>query len=145
MWQRFVAGIHRSWLAVIDHPRLRPLWFAVYALTMYGGTVAAFNPPRSIVGEAGAISAHLIGALMMTGGLIAGFAVWTRWWKLERLGIGFAVLGVGMYALILFGIDLSSEAGTRQLQISVVLIATLLYFIRWVGIRGWEYEPPRRE
>lgn len=133
----------RSWARVVDHPRLRPIWFVVYLVTIYGGLQAAFNPPVSITDYDGGLAAACIGALMIIGGLIAGGAVWSHWWKLERLGIGFAVAGVGLYTAVVIGIDLGSSAGTRQLQISVFAIAVLLYFIRWLTIRGWEYEPRR--
>ena len=143
--RRITSGLARGWAKIVDHPRLRPLWFVAYSLTIYGGLVATINPPRSVVEEAGSTGVLLLGLFMTLGGVIAGLAVWTRWWQLERLGIGFASLGVGLYAVILFAIDLGTETGTRQLQISVVLLGSLLYFIRWAGIRGWDYEPPRRE
>lgn len=141
--RRITSGLARGWAKIVDHPRLRPLWFVAYCLTVYGGLVASFTPPRSVVAEGGPVGVLLLGIFMTVGGVIAGIAVWTRWWELERLGIGFAALGVGLYALILIIIDAGSEAGTRQLQISVVLLGALLYFIRWAGIRGWDYEPPR--
>lgn len=135
----------RSWAKLIDHPRLRPLWCVVYLVTIYGGLQAIFNPPVSITSYDGGFAALCIGLLMTLGGIIAGGAVWSRWWKLERLGIGFAVAGVGIYTAVIIGIDMGSAEGTRQLQISVFAIAALLYFIRWAGIKGWDYEPRREE
>lgn len=138
--RRFATTVRDLWTRFLDLPRKRPLYVFVYVVLALGGVSALVAPPQSITSTIHPALAYAFFGLLTLGGAIGAVTVFTRWWRLERIGIGFASIGAGVYLFVTI-VNQFNEQGNRSLQIAFLIVVTLLLFGRFAEIRDWEYEP----
>lgn len=61
------------------------------------------------------------------------------WW-VERLGIGLLWSGMFIYTLVLAYLHVQ-ESGSRLTQIGFICLGAGLFYIRWITIRKFSYQP----
>lgn len=136
--------ILQAWRVLTDPPHQKPVYLFVYMVTIMTGVVTILFPPRTIEGAVGGLLMGINGWSWLIGGLICAITLFTRWWWLERFGIGLAVLGTVMYGLVVATLHVL-ESGSRLTQLGMIALAGCLFLIRWLSIREWSYAPPGKE
>lgn len=128
------------WRSLTDPPHQKPIFVCVYIVTMVTGLATILNPPMSIKAEVGPVIMDWIGITWLVGGAVAVPAMITGWWWVERLALGLAFTGLGMYGSIVTLLHFQAE-GSRLTQLGVIVLASCTYLLRFVTIRERSYEP----
>lgn len=132
------------WESITEPRYLKAFYLAVYTVTIGVGIVTLVNPPSSIEGPLGSFLTAFWALLLTTGGVGAASSVLPGWWWAERLSVWLIIFGAGLYAAIIFGIQLAAPPGSsRWTQLGFVIIATTVFFLRLLLTRKWDYEPRR--
>lgn len=131
----------KTWWTRVPEPRDLSLVFSVaYVVSLLGGIVAFVAPPQSLTGIVGPTLLAIIGVFLIAGSLMAMFAGAKEIWLVERLGIWLMGGGVFTYGLQV-GIIQATQPGARWLQMAIIVIALLLFIVRYRLIRIYTYRP----
>jgi hypothetical protein len=71
------------------------------------------------------------------GGLLT---VFPGWWFAERLSIVMLWLGAGIYLGVVIYLH-ASQNGSRLTQMGFIVLGAGLFFVRWLLIRKYTFEP----
>ena len=139
-----IIWVRNVWERVTEPRHLKTFYLAVYVVTIGVGLVTLVNPPSSIEGPLGSFLTAFWALLLTTGGVGAALSILPGWWWVERLSVWLIISGAGIYAAIIFGIQLAAPPGSsRWTQIGFVALATGIFFLRLLLTRKWDYEPRR--
>lgn len=128
------------WRSLTDPPHQKPVYAAIYVITIVTGLATILNPPMSIQAEVGPVIMDWIGIMWLAGGAVAVPAMITGWWWVERLAIASASIGLAMYGAVVTLLHFQAE-GSRLTQLGVILLAACAYVLRWLSIRERSFEP----
>ena len=139
---RLWRSIIRVWVSIHEPRVVKAIYFGVYLLTLTTGVITLIDPPQSIGGVLGSWLTTVWSISLIVGGLGAALSVFPGWWWSERLGSVLALLGLGIYALIVLYLHLS-DSGPRLTQLGMILIASCVFLVRMAMIRKYTFEPRR--
>lgn len=126
----------RSVFMMIAEPRVtRLLYFIIYMSLLVAGILIIVEPPSDFQDVIGSRLVDIFGGFIALGAIFCAFSVLPGIWWLERVGIFALVTGLGVYFLILVGLQ-SSPIG-----FSVSFAFLLTFVLRWLDIHGAQLAP----
>jgi len=131
------------WERITEPRHLKAAYAVFYAVVVGLGLIALIAPPQSISGELGPVLTVTWGVLALVGGGGGLATVFPGWWFAERLSIIVIWCALGMYLLVVIVLQFSSESGARWAQMTLFVLAAGLFYVRWLGIREYSFEPRR--
>lgn len=136
--------VRRLWESITRPRHLKVFYLGVYALAIVGGIVTLVNPPSSIEGPLGTFLTSFWALLLTLGGIGGAVTVLPGWWWAERLSVWLIISGACIYGAVIIGIQLAAPPGSsRWTQVVFVGFALLLFLLRLILTRDWDYEPRR--
>lgn len=136
-----VTNWFQTWWLRVPSPREFSIVFTfVYAISLLTGAATLKFPPNTISAEIGAAAMVSIGGLLVVGALIGMLGGARKFWKLERVGLWFMSMAWVIYGVVVVILHLSSE-GSRLTQLGAVVLALSVYFIRYLMIRRYSFQP----
>ena len=129
----------------VNEPRIVAASHAlVYAVLLIAGLYALVNPPATVDSAIGPLAMNLLAGILATGGALgAPTALWGTWW-LERTAVALVTLALGLYLLVVLGMQYASTGGNRFLQAATILGLLVLHFpVRWHRVRQRPWDPDR--
>lgn len=136
--------LHTLWSRV-NEPRVIAASHAlVYFVLFSAGLYALVNPPGTVDYAIGQPAMYLLAGILAAGGAIGvPTALWGTWW-LERTAVALVTLALGLYLLVVLGMQFASDGGNRFLQAATILGLILLHFpVRWHRVRQRPWDPDR--
>jgi hypothetical protein len=128
------------WLRVPTPREFSIAYTIVYLVSFLTGIVTLIAPPITIKTEIGPAAMASIGYLLIVGALISMVGGARKFWKLERVGLWFMSCAWGIYGILVLILHVTTP-GSRLTQLGAVTLALILYFIRYLMIRKYTYQP----
>lgn len=138
-----MTALKRAWDRITEPRHLKVTYAVFYCVVIALGVLALFAPPQSISWELGPFLTIVWGVLALLGGVGGLTTVFPGWWFAERLSITLIWLALGIYLLIVLFLQVTSESGSRWPQMTVFVLAGGLFYVRWLLIRDYSFEPRR--
>jgi len=136
------ARVKRAWESITEPRHLKATYFVFYGLALVTGFATLVRPPQSIEGALGTSTTALWAAFVIMGGFGGMLTVFPGWWFAERLSIVMIWLGAGIYFLVVLSLHIN-QSGSRLTQMGWILMGAGLFFVRWIIIRRYSFEPRR--
>jgi len=137
------ARIRRAWESITEPRHLKATYFVFYGVALVTGLATLIRPPQSIEGAIGASTTALWAAFVIMGGFGGMLTVFPGWWFAERVSIVMVWLGAGIYFLVALYLN-ATGSGSRLTQMGWILLGAGLFFVRWLIIRRYSFEPKPR-
>lgn len=136
--------VRRLWRAISEPRHLKVTYWAFYAIAFLTGMGTLISPPRYIEGEIGPVLTMLWALFVVIGGIGGALSVLPGWWWAERLSIVLIWVGSAIYIIVVLNPHMAIE-GTDPAQLGWITLGSCLFFVRWLLIRKYTFEPrPRR-
>lgn len=140
-----MRALRRAWEKITEPRHLKLFYFGVYLLAVWVGMVTLLNPPASIEGALGTVITAFWASLIVVGGAGAIVTVLPGWWWAERLSVWLILTGIAIYEGVVLSLHFSGPEGASRLtQAGFVAFAALLFILRLILTRKWDFEPRRR-
>lgn len=140
---RGISGpIRRAWARVTEPRHMSVVYGGVYTVAALIGVATFLVPPTTIAGELGPMLSSAWAALFIVGGVLGMSTVLPGWWKWERWAIALNLAAIGIYGYVVITLHFTAT-GSRLTQLGVLVLAALLFIVRWLLIRGRTYGPRR--
>ncbi len=134
-----------AWQKISEPRHLKLFYAGVYVLAIWVGMVTLITPPSSIEGALGSAITAFWAGLILIGGIGGTVTVLPGWWWAERLSVCLILAGIAIYEGVVLHLHIHSPAGSSRLtQFGFVAFAALLFILRLVLTRKWDFEPRRR-
>lgn len=134
--------IQRAWESITEPRHLKATYFVFYGLALLTGLATLIRPPQAIEGALGTSTTALWAACAIMGGFGGMLTVFPGWWFAERLSIVMIWLGAGIYFIVVLSLHIA-QSGSRLTQMGWILMGAGLFFVRWLIIRRYSFEPRR--
>lgn len=134
--------VRRLWASITEPRHLKVAYFVIYSIALVTGIATLLVPPTSISGELGQPLTIVWAVFLIMGAFGGMLLVFTGWWFAERLCIGLLWAGLAIYFLVVVALHFQSS-GSRLTQLGVLLLASAVFYIRWLLIRKYTFEPRR--
>lgn len=131
----------------IREPRHIKVVFAVYYfVAAILGAITVIFPPDIVERVYGVVPWGWIVVLafsvfLLLGGIASLMSVFPGWWWLERLGNISCLLSVFLFVLVVLYDTFALGSSTGPIQVGVGLLASGIFAIRMLMIRGFSFEP----
>lgn len=140
-----MRALQRAWGRITEPRVLKVFYLGVYVLAIWVGMVTLINPPTSIEGTLGAVITSFWAGLIVLGGAGAAINVLPGWWWAERLSVWLILTGIAIYEGVILHLHFDGPEGASRLtQAGFVAFAALLFILRLILTRKWDFEPRRR-
>ncbi|MCQ9367942.1 hypothetical protein NQ036_06750 [Brevibacterium sp. 91QC2O2] len=136
------AAARVVWERITEPKWVSILQAVVYVVLAAGATAQLIEPSPTIMEAWERWFTTVWAVMLITGGAIGACAAPTGVWWLERIAITACVTGICMYIIVLIT-HMSRLTGGRGMVIALALFALLSLGIRYLCIRGLQYEPGR--
>lgn len=136
------ARVQRAWESITEPRHLKATYFVLYGVALVTGFATLTRPPQSIEGALGAPLTALWAAFVIMGAFGGMLTVFPGWWFAERLSIVMIWLGAAIYFLVVLSLQIA-QSGSRFTQMGWILMGAGLFFVRWIVIRRYSFEPRR--
>jgi hypothetical protein len=134
--------VKRTWESITEPRHLKATYFVLYGVALVTGFATLTRPPQSIEGALGAPTTALWAAFVIMGAFGGMLTVFPGWWFAERLSIVMIWLGAAIYFLVVLSLQIA-QSGSRFTQMGWILMGAGLFFVRWIIIRRYSFEPRR--
>lgn len=134
--------VRRLWRAISEPRHLKVTYWVFYTIAFLTGVVTLFAPPRSIEGALGPALTTIWALFVVVGGFGGMLTVLPGWWWAERLSIVLIWCGSGIYFVVVLSLHLTMD-GSRLTQLGWITLGGCLFFVRWLLIRNYTFEPRR--
>ncbi len=135
-----VHPAHAAWVAVAEPRHLKAAYFVFYTVALITGFVTLLRPPQSIEGAIGSPLTAVWAACVIMGAFGGLLTVFPGWWWAERLSITLIWLGAAIYFAVVLTLDISGT-GPRSTQMGWIVLGAGLFYVRWLLIRKYTFEP----
>lgn len=135
--------MRRLWESISEPRRLNVAYFYAYAVALYTGLVTLVFPPNSVEGVLGQVVSATWSILFIASGIGGMSTCLIGWWKWERWSVVFGLSGVGIYAAVVIWLQVMSLGGFRFTQLGIIALASFVFTIRLLLIRGFTFDPRR--
>ena len=136
------ARVKRAWESITEPRHLKATYFVFYGVALVTGFATLIRPPQSIEGALGSSTTALWAAFVIMGAFGGMLTVFPGWWFAERLSIVMIWLGAGIYFAVVLSLHLA-QSGSRLTQMGWIVMGAGLFFVRWIIIRRYSFEPRR--
>lgn len=136
---------HRAravWRSITEPRHLKLTYFVLYGIALWTGFVTMVRPPQSIEGALGAPLTSVWAGFVIMGAFGGILTVFPGWWWAERLSIVLIWAGAAIYFIVVLSLHVTGT-GSRLTQMGFILLAVGLFFVRWLLIRKYTFEPRR--
>lgn len=134
------ARVKRAWESITEPRHLKATYFVFYVVALATGFATLVRPPQSIEGALGTPLTAVWAGFVIMGAFGGLLTVLPGWWFAERLSIVMIWLGAGIYFLVVLSLQLS-QSGSRLTQMGWIALGAGLFFVRWLLIRKYTFEP----
>lgn len=139
-----MRALKRAWYWIEEPRTLKVFYLGVYLLAVWVGMVTLINPPNSIEGALGSAITSFWAGLIVLGGVGAAATILPGWWWAERLSVWLIILGVAIYeGVVIYLHVVGAQGSSRLTQAGFVAMAALLFILRLILTRKWDFEPRR--
>lgn len=121
----------RIWTRIY-YPQIHTLLMCLaYASLAYGWATALANQPSSFEGTSGQAAMWIVSLMILVGSLVGVPTALVGRHQVEKTAVLMVGAGLLMYALITYGLHISSEAGNRLPQAHTIIFAAIMFPIRY--------------
>lgn len=136
-------SIRELWERITEPKAQRIVYAIVYMVTFLTGVGTLWMPPNSIAGQLGPALTTFWSIFLILGGIVGLATVFSRWWKMERVGITLTLGGVAIYGTVVLYLHFT-QPGSRITQLGMIILAALLFILRLILIQGRDFQPRSR-
>jgi|GEM_PF-2829137 hypothetical protein len=137
-----ILRARRVWESITEPRHLKATYFVFYGVALLTGFVTLLRPPQSIEGALGGPLTAVWAGFVIMGAFGGLLTVFPGWWFAERLSIVMIWLGAAIYFIVVLSLQLS-QSGSRLTQMGWIALGAGLFFVRWLLIRKYTFEPRR--
>lgn len=134
------ARVQRAWESITEPRHLKATYFLFYVVALATGFATLVRPPQSIEGALGGPLTAVWAGFVIMGAFGGLLTVFPGWWFAERLSIVMIWLGAAIYFIVVLSLQLS-QSGSRLTQMGWIALGAGLFFVRWLLIRKYTFEP----
>lgn len=134
------SPLGRAWARIREPKVIKVILTVGFLMTFMMGVSAVVSPPNSIEGEIGTLLTYMWGAFLMIGGSLGAASTLPGWWIIERIGILSCMVGLGIYAVVVLSMQLTSD-GNRFPQWFLILFAAMMLAAEGARTWGHNFEP----
>lgn len=139
-----MRALKRAWYRIQEPRTLKVFYLAVYLLAVWVGMVTLINPPTSIEGALGSAITAFWAGFIVIGGVGAALTVLPGWWWVEKLSVWLILCGIAIYQGVVIWLHIAGAEGSSRLtQAGFIAFAALLFILRLILTRKWDFEPRR--
>lgn len=136
------ARVRRAWESITEPRHLKLAYLAFYAVALLTGFATLLRPPQSIEGALGGPLTAVWAAFVIMGSFGGLLTVLPGWWFAERISIVMIWTGAAIYFIVVLSLHLA-QPGSRLTQMGWIALGAGLFFVRWLLIRKYTFEPRR--
>lgn len=137
-----ILRARRVWESITEPRHLKATYFVFYGVALLTGFVTLLRPPQSIEGALGGPLTAVWAGFVIMGAFGGLLTVFPGWWFVERLSIVMIWLGAAIYFIVVLSLQIS-QYGSRLTQMGWIALGAGLFFVRWLLIRKYTFEPRR--
>ena len=120
----------------IAEPRvIRVIQFFVYLAVTAGGIALVIAPPPEFESVLGTVLTYVVGAFLLSGGVVGMFSVLPGIWWLERAAVLMLITGLSMYAVVAISMTLP------MFRVALTVAMLLAMVQRYFDIKGSQLAP----
>jgi hypothetical protein len=138
--RRGARRLRHLWDQVTEPRHLKATYFVLYGVALLTGIATLTRPPQSIEGAIGSQTTAIWASFVIMGAFGGLLTVFPGWWFAERLSIVMLWLGAGIYLGVVIYLH-ASQNGSRLTQMGFIILGAGLFFVRWLLIRKYTFEP----
>lgn len=128
------------WDSIREPRHIKVTYWVLYLVELLGGIGLLADPPQTIAGELGPLLTITWAVGFVIGGSVGLCTVLGGWWKVEKLGLWCALGSIGIYAGVVGYLHFTSS-GSRVMQLTIIAFGVGLFLVRFLMIRGRDFEP----
>lgn len=137
---RALRRLRHLWAQVTEPRHLKATYFVFYGIALLTGIATLTRPPQSIEGAIGSQTTAVWASFVIMGAFGGMLTVFPGWWFAERLSIIMIWLGAGIYFAVVLWLHFTGS-GSRLTQMGWIALGAGLFFVRWLIIRKYTFEP----
>lgn len=130
----------RAWRAIAEPRHLKVTYAMFYGIALLTGFATLVRPPQSIEGALGAPLTALWAGFVIMGAFGGLLTVFPGWWWAERISIVMIWTGAAIYFIVVLSLHIS-QSGSRLTQMGWITLGAGLFFVRWLLIRKYTFQP----